>query len=346
MSSTVRDVARHANVSIATVSRVLNNSVPVSAERRKRVLEAVKTLNFTPNPAAQSLIGRQTGTIGAILPHISGEFFSDLLNGLDTAIKQYGYLLMVSASRRVERDFILALQGLYKRIDGLIVMSPELTADRVLSLTDPSVPVVFLNTKTMTPGIHSVNFDNRGGMSKIAQHIVASGHTHVAYIGGPSNAFDAQEREHGFFEAVPNQVKVCAYTGNFTFECGYNSAQEILKTSPRPTAIIAANDLSALGAMRCLLEHDIHIPNEIAITGFDGIKSAHFSTPSLTTVNIPIENLAIQAVELLVHQLSSEQVSELPCHDASMEFIVRESSRINSSIHTCVNHCGAGISQP
>ena len=346
MNPTVRDVAHRANVSISTVSRVLNDSGPASAERRKRVLEAVKFLNFTPHPAARSLIGRKTGTIGVILPHISGEFFSDLLSGLDAAIKKHDFLLMVSASRRLERDFILALDGLYKRIDGLIVMSPEFAADHVLSLTDPSIPVVFLNTKITTSGIHAVNFDNRGGMRKIAQHIASSGHRLVAYIGGPCDAFDAQEREQGFLESVPDELKIRTYTGNFTFECGYNRALDILCASPRPTAIVAANDLSALGAMRALLEYGIQIPDEIAITGFDGTKSSQYSTPSLTTVNIPIGDLAIHAVRLLVHQLSNEQRSECPCCGASMDIIVRESSLVKYPINSPVYHYDTEVAGP
>ena len=329
MNSTVHDVARHAKVSISTVSRVINNSAPVSAEKRERILEAIKVLQFIPNPAARNLLGQATGTIGAILPHITGEFFADLLSGLDTAMKQHNYLLMVSASRRLEHDFITALEGMYKRVDGLIVMAPELTAERVLALVDPAIPIAFLNTETANNGIHSVNFDNRGGMIKIAQHIAEIGHTHAAFIGGPSDAFDAQERQQGFLETVPDGFKVVCYAGDFTFECGYENAQKILRTSPRPTVIVAANDLSALGAMRALLENKISIPDEIAVTGFDGTRSAYFSTPSLTTVNVPVGLLAANAVCILVNQLSDEPTCELPEKNIPMDLIIRESSQMN-----------------
>ncbi len=334
MNSTVHDVARHANVSISTVSRVLNNSAPVSAEKRGRVLEAIKVLRFTPNPAARNLLGQDTGAIGAILPHITGEFFADLLSGLDAAIRQHKYLLMVSASRRVELDFITALRGMYKRVDGLIVMAPELTAERVLSLIDPAIPIVFLNTKTTTAAIHSVNFDNRDGMVKIAQHIAERGHTHAAFISGPSDAFDAQERQQGFLEAVPDGPKVTHYVGDFTFECGYYNALKILNSSPKPTIIVAANDLSALGAMRALLENKISVPEEMAVTGFDGTRSAFFSTPSLTTVNVPIGLLAKNAVALLADQLSGKSSAKLPDNVVPMELIIRESSQVNPAIPT------------
>lgn len=326
MDPTVHDVARRANVSISTVSRVLNNSAPVSEDKRRRVLQAVKDLQFTPNPAARSLLGQATSTIGAILPHITGEFFADLLSGLDEGIKQHNYLLMVSASRRLEHDFIAALRGMYKRVDGLIIMAPELSAERVLTLTGSSVPVVFLNTHSTTSGMLSVNFDNRDGMVKIARHIADRGHKRAAYIGGPSDAFDAQERQQGFLETVPDGLKVMYYSGDFSFERGYENGQKILSSSPRPTVIVAANDLSALGAMRALLENGVNVPDEIAVTGFDGTRSAHFSTPSLTTVNVPIGQLAANAVELLVNQLSSELPCVSPEKSAELELIVRESS--------------------
>lgn len=326
MDPTVHDVARRANVSISTVSRVLNNSAPVSEDKRRRVLQAIKDLQFTPNPAARSLLGQATSTIGAILPHITGEFFADLLSGLDEGIKQHNYLLMVSASRRLEHDFIAALRGMYKRVDGLIIMAPELSAERVLTLIGSSVPVVFLNTHSTTSGMLSVNFDNRDGMVKIARHIADRGHKRAAYIGGPSDAFDAQERQQGFLETVPDGLKVMYYSGDFSFERGYENGQKILSSSPRPTVIVAANDLSALGAMRALLENGVNVPDEIAVTGFDGTRSAHFSTPSLTTVNVPIGQLAANAVELLVNQLSSELPCVSPEKSAELELIVRESS--------------------
>ncbi len=338
MDSTVRDVARRANVSISTVSRVLNNSAPVSEIKKRRVLKAIKELQFTPNPVARSLLGQATGTIGAILPHITGEFFADLLSGLDGAIKKHDYLLMVSASRRLERDFITALRGMYKRVDGLIIMAPELSAERVLTLIDSTIPVVFLNTHSATDGMFSINFDNRDGMVKIAQHIAERGHTLAAFIGGPSDAFDAQERQQGFLETVPDGLRVICYPGDFTFESGYKNGQKILGLLPRPTVIVAANDLSALGAMRALLENGVSVPDEIAVTGFDGTRGAHFSTPSLTTVNVPIGELAANAVRILVSQLSEETIETHPEITPDLELIVRESSlkQYHPDSHTVV----------
>ncbi len=329
MNSTIHDVAYLAGVSISTVSRVINNSAPVSEQKRTRVLDAIKTLNFIPNPAAQSLIRHSTGTIGAILPHVIGEFFAELLSGLDTAAKQHNYLLMISASRRLENDFITALEVMNKRVDGLIVMAPELTTDQVISLVDPTVPIVFLNTDTTSSEIHSVNFDNYGGMVKIANHIKELGHTHAVFIGGPDDAIDAIERKCGLLDTLGDAVRVDYYTGDFTFECGYEIAKKIVHVSPTPTVIVAVNDLSALGAMRCVLQHGLKIPEDIAITGFDGTKSAYFSTPSLTTVNIPIGLYSASAVNDLVNQLSDHPTDERTRIQTPMELIIGESTQLN-----------------
>ncbi|MCY4673785.1 MAG: LacI family DNA-binding transcriptional regulator [Bacteroidetes bacterium] len=326
MIPTVHDVARHAKVSISTVSRVINDSAPVSADKKERVVAAIKALKFTPNPAARRLLGQASRTIGVILPSITGEFFADLLYGLDAAAKQHDYLLMVSSSRRLEIDFIAAFESMNRRVDGMIIMVPELTAERVLSLVNPVFPFVFLNTKSEDEKINVVNFDNRGGMASIARHLSDLGHTRVAFINGPDDAFDAQQRRQGFLEAAPSELEVLEYPGDFTFECGYDSAQKILRLQPRPTAIVATNDLGALGALRALLENGISIPQEIAITGFDGTGSAHFATPSLTTVDVPIDMLASKAVEILISRIAGVPVDELHCPVMPLELIPRESS--------------------
>ncbi|MCY3999398.1 MAG: LacI family DNA-binding transcriptional regulator [Bacteroidetes bacterium] len=332
MNSTIHDVARIANVSISTVSRVLNDSAPVSDPKRTRVLDAISTLNFTPNPIAQCLIGHPTGTIGAILPHISGEFFADLLSGLDAAVKHHHYTLMVTASRRVESDFMVALKAMHKRVDGLIVMSPELTSDHVRSLISTDIPVVFLNTETSPKDTPSVNFDNSGGMKMIGEHLVELGHSRIAYISGPKGAYDALQRWRGFNESIPNHVTVSYYQGDFTFKSGYDIASQILTSSARPSAIAASNDLSALGAMRALLEHGVRIPDDIAVTGFDGTASAYFSTPSLTTVNIPIGHLSANAVNILIKRLSKCGIHESTQVNTPIDLIIRESTQ---SFHSC-----------
>ncbi len=301
MSVTVHDVARRAKVSISTVSRVLNGSAPVSQEKRERVMEAVEALGFTPNPIARSLLKHKTGTIGAVLPYITGEFFAELLCGLDEAAHMHKQVLMVSASHRLEPEFRAALQNLMHRVDGLVVMAPELDARQVLSITGQRLPVVFLNTHVDALGVFAVNFDNRGGMQALTEHVISAGYDRIAFIKGPEDARDAQERLHGFREGLHQKsIPYQEYEGDFSAERGYDAALRIMRTVPRSSAIMAANDLSALGALRALLESGLRVPEDMALTGFDDIPSTRFSTPSLSSVNVPIRILAARAVHTLV----------------------------------------------
>ena len=303
MSVTVHDVARRANVSISTVSRVLNGSAPVSAEKRKRVVEAVEELGFTPNPVARSLLKRKTGTIGAVLPYITGEFFAELLCGLDEGAQVHEQVLLVSASHRHEPEFRAALQNLVPRVDGIVVMAPELDAKQVLAITGERLPVVFLNTNVDSENVSAVNFDNCGGMRELTSSLRSTGRDRIAFVKGPEDAHDAQDRLCGFRDGLGDSVQYQEYEGDFSAECGYEAAMKVLHTTPRPNAIMAANDLSALGALRALLECGVRVPDDMALTGFDDIPSARFATPSLTSVNVPIHALAAQAVDKLMATL-------------------------------------------
>lgn len=300
MHVTVHDVARHAKVSISTVSRVLNGSARVAADKKNRVLDAVRALGYIPNPAARDLVRRKTGTIGALLPHITGEFFAKILAGLDSAAQDHNRLLVVSASHRHASQFSDALRGLQRRVDGLVIMAPELEAEEVLAMTGPGIPTVFLNTRSKDPNIHAFDFDNHGGMSAMTRLVLEAGHEHIAFVMGPDQAHDAQERLMGFRHALTPGTHTVEIAGDFSSERGHDAAVSILQTAPQTTAIIAANDLSALGVLRALLERGIDVPGDMIVTGFDDISSARFAMPSLTSVHVPIRQLTKQAVCHLV----------------------------------------------
>ena len=300
MSVTVHDVARWAKVSISTVSRVLNSSAPVHADKRERVMEAVKALGFMPNPIARSLQKGKTGTIGVVFPYITGEFFAELLCGLDEAAQLHGQVLIVSASHRHESEFRAALQNLGHYVDGVVVMAPELDAGQVLTITGKHLPVVFLNTHINSMDVFAINFDNFGGMRALTEHLLEAGHDRIAFVKGPARACDAQERLRGFREGLGDRAQALEYEGDFSAECGYEAAVQIMRTVPRPSAIMTAYDLSALGALRALLERGVRVPHDMALSGFDDIPSARFTTPSLSSVNVPIRALAARAVNTLV----------------------------------------------
>ncbi len=330
MGSTIRDVAQRAGVSISTVSRVLNKTASVSEAKRRRVTEAVRVLGYTPNPAAISLLKRATSTIGVVLPYISGEFFAELLRGLDDTVQEYGYLLMVSAWHRNAQEFRAALQSMYRRVDGLLVMAPGLTTALESELIEEGCPVVCINTPVTEGQCDVFNFDNYGGMYALTRHLVERGHTRIAFITGPNTERDAQDRLHGYRDAVTHcggdQSKKLEFAGNFSVECGYEAASKILDMDPRPTAIIGANDQSAQGALRHLLYSGIRIPEDISVAGFDGIPSTRYSTPTLTTVHVPIRGIAVRAIHHLLRLLSNEKSPGGHVHVLPLEIVIREST--------------------
>ena len=328
MPSTIRDVARRAGVSISTVSRVLNDTSPVAEDKRALVFEAAEALGYAPNPAALSLHGKRTGGVGVLLPFVSGEFFSELLNGLDGAAQELGLFLTVSTSHRRADEFQKTVRALDKRVDGLIVMAPELDADGAAPLVKPGRPVVFVNTDAQGLPADVLNFDNYGGARALTEHLLDVGHRRIAYIRGPATVWDARERARGYRDAMAEagvSTDGLVFDGDYTRETGHAVAQSCLNARPRPTAILAANDYCALGAVSALHAAGVAVPGEVVVCGFDGLPSTRYTVPPLTTARVPIREIGDRAVRRLVTRLDGEDGTFL--YDvAPVEVEVREST--------------------
>lgn len=304
MSVTIKDVAREAGFSVATVSRVLNNSGPVRDETRHRIEEVASRLHYTPNVAARSLITRKTLTIGVLLPDLYGEFFSEVIRGIDRAARTGGYHLLVSGSHNDREEIEAAVQAMHGRVDGLIVMSPGLEPRAIVDGLPRRLPLVLLNCEEGSRGFDSVNVDNYGGAREMVLHLLRLGHTRVAVIGGASDNYDARERLRGYRDAVANEGGVLSeellVEGDFTESSGHRAARRLLGLDPRPTAIFAANDSMAIGALSSLREAGVMVPDEMAVAGFDDIPIARYVSPPLSSVHVPIRGLGVRAVERLL----------------------------------------------
>lgn len=330
MSSTIRDVARHAGVSISTVSRVLNDTSPVAEEKRRLVLEAVDALEYAPNPAARSLLGKRTGGLGVLLPFVNGEFFSELLSGMDEAAQERGCFLVISTSHRQSDEFRRAAQALDKRVDGLVVMAPEIDAAGAASILATDVPVVFLNTHA-EPGLEAdvINFDNYGGAYTLTRRLIEAGHRRIAHVLGPPNAWDARERSRGYREAMQEAGLASGgleCSGGYTREAGYAATEELLQSENRPTAIVAANDYCALGAVSALHEAGVAVPEDVAVCGFDGLPSTKYTVPPLTTVRVPIHEIGAKAIRRLLARVEDADNSSYQHETVSVEAVVRAST--------------------
>ncbi|HYK04321.1 MAG TPA: LacI family DNA-binding transcriptional regulator [Thermoanaerobaculia bacterium] len=324
--ATIRDVAARAGVSVATVSRTLNGVGPVHDDTSKRVFAAARALRYVPHAAARSLSIRRSHTLGVLLPEVHGEFFSEVIRGIDVAARARGYHVLVSSSHSDAQEMSAMLRALRGRVDGLIVMSPDVELGSLSRALTAHSPAVLLNSATNARP--TIRIDNYTGACSMTEHLIALGHRQIAFITGPERNADAAERLRGYRAALgpTNGAKrgQLEIEGDFTEESGYRAVAKILALKQRPTAIFAANDAMAIGALRALREAGIAIPDDMALAGFDDIPMARYLTPQLTTVRVDIAEMGRRAVEYLVASLDGE--SAVRKHEViPTTLVVRES---------------------
>jgi LacI family transcriptional regulator len=309
MASTIKEVARGAGVSVATVSRVMNNSGPVNAETRRRILDVAKELRYVPNSAARSLIMAKTSTLGILLPDLHGEFFSEVIRGIDQTSREEDYHLLVSSSHNNRIDIEAALKAMRGRVDGMIVMSPDLEALSLRNNLLESLPVVLLNCGVEGSAFPSVNIDNRGGAAAMVRHLLSLGHRRIGVVTGGRHNHDSDERLVGYRDVMNSAGLYDAgleVDGDFTEASGFRAGRELLTRSSRPTAVFAFNDSMAVGVLSALQQAGVHVPEDISVAGFDDIPMSRYLNPPLTSVHVPISELGSRAVGRLVQSIQHE----------------------------------------
>ncbi len=300
MRATIRDVAQVAGVSVATVSRALNGADNVLPGTRQRILEAARALRFTPSVAARSLITRRTDTIGALLPDLHGEYFSELIRGIDQAARARGLHLLVSSSHGDAGEAAAALRAMHGRVDGLLLMSPHADADFLHDNLPAALPAVLLNTAASAgPGHARFGVDNLGGAQAMTRHLAAGGRRRVAFIGGPAGNEEARQRLAGYRAALRAGQRELLFDGDFSEDAGREAGRRIAALRQRPRAVFAANDMMAIGCIAALQEAGLSVPDDVAVGGFDDIPIARHLTPKLSTIRVPIAALGSAALEAL-----------------------------------------------
>lgn len=304
MKITIKEVAERAGVSIATVSRVLNNSGSVTDKTRETIIRAARELQYVPNITARNLSRSKTDTIGLLLPDLHGEFYSEVIRGVDQKAQQSHHHLIVSSSHNNKHEIEAALRLMRGRVDGLIIMSPQIDAHTLQVNIPRSLPVVLLNCFVEGTSYDSINVDNYSGAYQMVRHLLEHGHRRIAIIKGTESNYDADQRLYGYRKAmiesgfdVRDLVEV---VGNFTEEEGYEAARTIIAMQPRPTAIFASNDSMAIGAISALREAGLSVPKDVAVAGFDDIPISKFIRPPLSSVHVPIAELGECAMERLL----------------------------------------------
>lgn len=327
--STIYDVAREAKVSIATVSRVFNGSDAVSAMTQDKVRRAADKLDYTPHLGARSLMIKRTDTIGIVLPDMHGEFFSELVKGADAAARERGLHLLLSCSHDNAEEMAAALSSMRGRVDGIIVMSPLIGADAFRKYVPKDIPIVVVNGGTHGSGYSTVSLDNYAGAFKMTQHLVDEGNQLISLISGPTSNQDAEQRKQGYVSAmeelVPN-FRIDVVEGDFSETSGYQAGKRILARATRPDAIFASNDAMAMGCLSALKDHDVHVPQDVALAGFDDIPLARYMRPALSSVGVPIAELGMKSLEVIV-----DKVQQLTADDSTNEYVFAPSLVIRDS---------------
>jgi LacI family transcriptional regulator len=326
---TIDDVARLAGVSISTVSRVINRSVPVSDEAVSRVEAAMHQLNYRPRAAARNLATRKTNTLGLLISGIEGDFFAPLLSGIESVTSEAGYDLLISTSGRLgPRDEFPASLGAHNT-DGLLVFANSLGPAALALCYEMEFPVVLIHQSPPKGlAIPCVTVENRAASCSLVEHLIqVHGRTRIALLRGPEGHEDSYWRETGYRKAleaqnIPFDPRLVA-VGGFDRKVARASIHRMLAAGLEMDAIFAGDDEAAIGVLTALEEAGKHVPGEIAVVGFDDQRSSAYLTPPLTTVRAPTEEVGREATRQLlrlVQQGQAESLTLLPT-----ELVIRHS---------------------
>jgi DNA-binding LacI/PurR family transcriptional regulator len=324
---TMQQVAKRAGVSTALVSLVMRGEPNVSDKRRSLVLQAADDLGYRPNVLARNLASRRTHTFGAVVNDLHNPFFAEIVDGIQDAATANSYRLLIGNgqhSRRGEADAIETF--LQFRVDGLIIAGPVVTV-REMEKVAQSTAVVAIGRTASSRKIDTVNNDDAVGARLVVEHLAGLGHRRIGHIGGGSGAGSAG-RKHGY-EATMREFglesNVAVATGDFSESGGYRAADELLKRDPPPTAIFAANDLSAAGALDRIEEAGLRVPDDVSIVGYDNTGLAAMRRMSLTTINQPRADLGRIATALLFERLDNGRTAAVH-HVVAPSLVVRRTS--------------------
>ena len=328
----MKDVADYANVSVSTVSYVLNDTGPVSADRRARILNAVRELNYIPNESARNLKRRSASAIGLVIPDLTNQFFSLLASGVAHAAAARDMLVVLcSAENTEEAESGNARLLRSQRVDGVVYLTGFLESPTSLLELQSLGPVVLVDERVPGADLPAVLADGRRGAREVAAHVVALGHKRFACLAGPPALWTAEQRLAGYREALalggldPDTMAV--RIGDYRMESGFKLAEEVLDVPlhERPTALFCANDMMAIGALEYCRTHGLSVPHDVSVVGFDDVPMAPLLSPRLTTVRQPAREMGMHAAELLLDLVNGSVKPDMP-ETFPVEVIVREST--------------------
>ncbi|WP_421732864.1 LacI family DNA-binding transcriptional regulator [Cellulomonas sp.] len=308
---TITDVARRAGVSTATVSKVINERYGVASGTTSHVREVIKELGYESSLVARSLRSHKTNVIGILVAEFE-PFSAEILKGASTGLGDSGYALLAYTGGQLtggvgwERRYLSRLSGTL--IDGAVLVTPTVLE------ADAGVPVVAIDPHAGPSGLPTVDSDNFNGAVQAVEHLLGLGHRRIGFIGGRSDLESSRLREAGYCKAladagIPVEPGLMR-AGDYRKDSTHEPARELLTLAERPTAIFAANDLSAIGTLEIAQELGLDVPSELSIIGFDDIPESTLTTPALTTVHQPIQQMGAAAIALLITLMAGESVEQ------------------------------------
>lgn len=315
MNITIYDVAREANVSMATVSRVVNGNPNVKPATRKKVLATIERLGYRPNAVARGLASKKTTTVGVIIPDISSIFFSELARGIDDIATMYKYNIILSNSdQNKEKELRLINTMFEKQVDGLIYMGATISEEHVQQLKTSPVPVSLAATIDGSDTIPSVNIDYEQAAYEATKYLIENGTEHPIYVTGVEDSVVYERKLNGYKKAL--EESNVTFNENykievdFSYEAGLDAASKIVEMEDYPKAIFAATDEIALGIIHGLQDKGMNVPEDVEVFGFDNTRLATMVRPTLTTVVQPMYDIGAVAMRLLTKFMNKETVEE------------------------------------
>lgn len=333
---TQADVARRAAVSQPVVSYVLSGdpNMPVAAETRERVMAAIAELGYVPHYAGRSLRSQRALAIGAIIPDITNPFYPAFARGIQNVAEEAGYdLIAYNSDGLLDRERKFMQSALAGRVDGVILSPFKISMEELADVAERNIPVVALTSRPAAVDrapVDTVHVDSIKAAQHAVEHLIARGHHRIGMIAGEAGTPPREDRVLGYFQALTRSGLEADHLlvrgADFNEEGGYRAAQELLRLIPRPTAIFAANDLMAMGAMAALHEAGLRMPDDMAIVGFDDIPAARMLAPPLTTVAQYPDQLGVRTAELLLERLRGEGPPQSRALMMPADLVIRESA--------------------
>lgn len=329
--ATMRNVADHARVSTATVSHVINGTRYVSPELTERVLAAMQELNYQPDAVARSLRRRETLTVGLIVPSTEIPFFAAVARSIEEAAFRAGYsVILCNSGWSSPRELRYLRNLLARRVDGLVCISLEMTADQIAPVVREGTPVVMFERRMPGIGLDAVGINNVQGARAAMTHLLELGHRRIGCIRGLGTSSLSGVRLAAYRQTLaewgieydPDLVR----PGDYQPESGRVAAQELMDLDDPPTAIFALNDMMAIGALQALHKRNLRVPDDVAVVGFDGIPLTQYTSPALTTVAQPVTEMGKVAIDLLLARIRGDGPREAQFVVVEPALIVRAST--------------------